>query len=191
MSDIPTPRTDALLDTPMFRDSLRGWKQALIDHARTLERELAEAKAALLDARAHIGPTPSRERIKEAHSFFSRDQAMQDYGGGGGQYADGHRAYHQGYGDPSDEGCYICALSFLLDAAERELAREREDARRYRWLRDVADSSKPGSEIEVDDWSFVRWPSEQPGHIKGARLDAAIDAALSAPGGATGTEPSP
>jgi predicted nucleic acid-binding Zn-ribbon protein len=44
MDKTDTPRTDALMYSPLMRDILRGWKDSLIDHARTLERDLASSQ---------------------------------------------------------------------------------------------------------------------------------------------------
>lgn len=47
MSKDETPLTDTLLATPLVRDLQRGWKDALIKHTRTLERDRADLRELL------------------------------------------------------------------------------------------------------------------------------------------------
>ena len=47
MSETPTPRTDELMDSWRQAEGRYGWKRAIIDHARELERELIAAQTAL------------------------------------------------------------------------------------------------------------------------------------------------
>ena len=69
-----------------------------------------EKDAEIVELKRHIGTAPSMDRIKAAHSYL-RDAIADEQEN---PYANGHRPYHQG------EGCYICALSFMLESAEQQ-----------------------------------------------------------------------
>ena len=72
-------------------------------------------------------------------------------------------------------------IGALMVAAIREwpaikdaLARREEDAERYRWLREPKPYDR---NINVCNWEYVKWPSEQPYAMVMEELDAAIDQA--------------
>ena len=81
MSNSPTPRTDALIQTRVNYTSVAAWSKALHEHAEQLEREVAELRAAgdavvpFLVAEKPIDYVADGEAWNKRAAFLSLHQA--------------------------------------------------------------------------------------------------------------------
>ena len=69
---------------------------------------------------------------------------------------------------------YVIITEKERDEIADALSRRDADAERYRWLREPKPYDR---NINVCNWEYVKWPSEQPYAMVMEELDAAIDQA--------------